>query len=177
MRFSAWRRPHEGLPQTPAIGCSIRIIPCRSWSACDLNVYPVPGVVSVALKIPDLLDVLWLCAGGRIRGPDSDLMHARAEIQAGLPETPGRGMVSAFLKIRLDPSHSPVGGHLHPLHASIAAHYSVSSNRHGPFREGLAFRWIANDGVQRCLTQHLSFGEIDCLHGYVWREELILAGL
>src|SRR5919204_5192498 len=59
-----------------------------SECARDGEPNPVPGVIDVALQVPDPLGTLGLGARSRVPGSHCELVWARAKFEVGLPEPP-----------------------------------------------------------------------------------------
>ena len=128
----------DALPASAINGCLRRVDP-----------NPRPGVVHVALGIPQWTGVFWLRSAGGIPCPGDEFRGSRREVQHGAPLGPGPTVgvpggpnrlaipVRPPDQLRLSPAPPAVGRHVDPDDASFSAREGVPGDFGGAGGDGL----------------------------------------
>src|SRR6266567_8090864 len=140
----------------------------------NMDIHSMPGVVHVALEVPELSHVLWLGLLRCVPRSYDQLAVARGKGDCHLPKAPGI-RISALDNGGCRPGLSPIDREFDPLNGSSFAGYGIALDTSWSCCYGLAFLRRRDDSIEYQIFYGLSATPIGRLRGNLWREELIIA--
>src|SRR6266566_6633303 len=142
----------------------------------NMDIHSLPGIVHVALEVPEWSRVLWLGLLRCVPRSCDQLAVARGKNYCHLPKAPGI-RISALDDVRCRPGLSCIDGEFDPLNGGSFAGYRIALDTRWSCRDGLAFSRRRDHSVECQIFYGLCATPIGCLRGNLWREELIIASL
>src|SRR5919197_2992279 len=142
-------------PRRAPRAAQAEVADAASWSsiaARDGEPDAVPGVVEVALEIPDPLGALGLGASGRVPGADGELAWSGADLELGLPESPSARAASVEER-RGGERLALVQGDFPPLDLPGTAGDRIAAGGDSWAGEDVAVAWLADDRVDGRLAE------------------------
>src|SRR3982074_961107 len=107
----------------------------------------LPGVVHIALEVPEWSHVVWLRLSGFVPCSHDHYVVARGQGERNLPKAPGI-WIGALDDVGCRPGRSTIDGEFDPPNRISLARYGIALHQSWPRRDGLAFLWRGDDRVQ-----------------------------
>src|SRR5579864_1870096 len=127
-----------------------------------MELHSLPGVVHVALEVPEWSHVLWLCLPGCAPRSYDHLAVARGKDYCHLPKAPGI-RISALDDGGGRPGLSSIDREFDPLNRSSCAGYCIALDTSWSCRYALACLRRRDHGVEDQIFYGLAATPIDCL--------------